>query len=88
MAIAFKRRQTSLPEIRGYSEAFKAGYKDASSMDHTGWPIHEVPREDNVVASLVDIAAIISSDLATGSDCDYEVRWLAGMICGWLRKEQ
>lgn len=74
-----------LPEISMTSEAFRNGWKTASSGEYVGWPIQQAPREEFVVQFLKDAVAIISSDMASGHDCEYEIAWIAGLLASWLR---
>lgn len=69
------------------SEAFKSGWTTANTGEYVGWPIQQIPREESVVQFLKDAVVIISSDMASGHDCEYEIAWIAGLFASWLRKE-
>ena len=81
------RNRPGLPAIGMTSDAFRNGWKTASSGEYVGWPIQQMPREESVVQFLKDAVVIISSDMASGHDCEYELAWIAGLFASWLRKE-
>lgn len=81
------RNRPVLPAISMTSEAFKNGWTTARSGEYVGWPIQQIPREESVVQFLKDAVVIISSDMASGHDCEYEIAWVAGLLACWLRKE-
>ena len=81
------RNRQSLPAISMTSDAFRNGWTTANTGEYVGWPIKHVPREETVVQFLKDAVVIISSDMASGHDCEYELAWIAGLFASWLRKE-
>lgn len=70
------------------SQAFEDGFRTASSKEFVGWNIQQPPTEDTVVQFLGDFLDIVNSDLASGHDCDYEIRWVAGLFTGWMLREK
>ena len=85
--MAQTKKQAVLPEISMSSDAFRNGWATASSGEYVGWPIQQAPREEAVVQFLKDAVLIISSDIASGHDCEYEIKWVAGLFASWLRRE-
>ena len=85
-AMSQTRNRPVLPAISMTSEAFKNGWTTASSGEYVGWPIQHMPREESVVQFLRDAVVIISSDMASGHDCEYEIAWVAGLLASWLRR--
>lgn len=69
------------------SKAFEQGFTTAISKEFVGWNIQKPPTEDTVVQFIGDLLDIVNSDLACGHDCDYEVRWIAGLFAGWLLRK-
>ena len=82
--------KTTVPglTIQIESQAFEQGFLTASSKEYVGWNIQQPPTEDTVVQFMCDFLDIVNSDLASGHDCDYEVRWCAGLFTGWLLREK
>lgn len=70
--------------IQVETQAFEDGFRTASSNEFTGWNIQRSPTEDTIVQFLGDFLDIVTSDLAGGHDCDYEIRWVAGLFTGWM----
>ena len=66
------------------SQAFEQGFLTASSKEFVGWNIQQPPTEETVVQFMCDFLDIVNSDLASGHDCDYEVRWISGLFTGWM----
>ena len=81
------RNRPVLPEIGMTSEAFRSGWTTANTGEYVGWPIKHAPREETVVQFLKDAVVIISSDMASGHDCTYELQWIAVLLASWLRRE-
>ncbi len=78
-----------LPGIGVMSDAFRQAYEKAqSNHEHIGWPIKYAPRKATVIEFLSIAIEMVSADLATGDDCTYELQWIAGLLTGWLRREQ
>jgi hypothetical protein len=77
-----------LPGLGVMSDAFKAGYDTVSTGEYVGWPIQHAPNERSITQFIKDAVAIISADTASGHDCEYEIKWIAGLLTGWLRREQ
>ncbi len=73
--------------IPSESQAFEQGFLTASSKEYVGWNIQSSPTEDTVVQFIGDLLDIVNSDLACGHDCDYEIRWVAGLFVGWLLRK-
>ena len=81
-------RKLALPVVVMSSKSFRAGYEKAQhTQEHTGWPTQQAPEEKTIVEFLSTAIEMVSSDLATGDDCDYEIRWIAGLFTGWLRRQ-
>lgn len=73
--------------IPSETQAFEDGFLVASRKEYTGWNIQKPPTEDTVVQFICDLLDIVNSDLKGGHDCDYEVRWCAGLFAGWMLRE-
>lgn len=76
---------TVRPSILMQSDAFRNGFDVAQrNEDYTGWPIKYAPREDTVVQFVRDMCNILVAD----GFGDFETRWIAGLFCGWLVREE
>ena len=73
--------------IPSESLAFQDGFMTAISREFVGWNIKLPPTEDTVVEFMRNFLAIVGSDQAGGHDCDFEVRWIAGLFAGWLLRK-
>ena len=81
------QKQSVLPGLGAMSDGFKDGYDTASSGEHTGWPIEYAPNERTIVEFVVLFKDVVNYEVAHGRDCDYSIRWMAGLLAGWLRRE-
>ena len=77
----------NLPAIRAESKAFRDGYKRASSHVHMGWNIEQTPCESTIVDFMSTAIKMVSEDIAIGDNVDFEVRWIAGLFAGWIRRD-
>jgi|GEM_PF-6756031 len=78
------RKQTILPVVTGTHDSFVTGYINAQEGNCSGWPIKYAPREQNIVAFLLQAHQIMSDD-CIDSECD-DVSYIAGILAGWLRR--
>jgi hypothetical protein len=86
-AISRTQNRQVLPAISMTSDAFRNGWETVTRGEYVGWPIQQTPGEETVVQFLKDAVVIISSDMASGHDCEYELAWIAGLFASWLRRE-
>ena len=77
----------SLPAIKAESKAFRDGYKRASTGEKMGWNITHAPCESTIVEFMQAAIEMVSADIKSGSDVEHEVRWIAGLFAGWIRRE-
>jgi len=73
--------------IPSESPAFEQGFQTASRKEFVGWNIQQTPTEDTIVQFMCDFLDIVNSDLTSGHDCNYEIRWCAGLFTGWLLRK-
>ena len=89
MAQRTATNKPALPVVLISSDAFRNGYETSQrNNEYIGWPTKHAPKEETVVQFLHDAITIITADMASGHNCEYETRWVAGLLVGWLRREQ
>jgi hypothetical protein len=80
------QKQPVLPAISMTSEAFRDGWQTAMQHEECGWPTNEPPNEETIVQFLCISISIENSERLRGRDCEYGMRWIAGLLTGWLRR--